>query len=83
MIASLSVSRGPLYEMLSRANIDQIHLAPLEHVHQTSVMVWAQGGFLATYYKNQDFSQPVYVNFQYSQHVDQWVAWCVNEGICD
>ena len=37
MIASLSVSRGPLYEMLSRANIDQIHLAPLEHVHQPTL----------------------------------------------
>ena len=41
--------------------------------YKTSVMVRAQGGLLATYYKNQDSPQ----------QVDEGVAWCVDDVICD
>ena len=50
--------------------------------YKTSVMVRAQGGLLATYYKNQDFSQQVNGNYQYTKHMDEGVAWCVEDDIC-
>ena len=52
--------------------------------YQASVMMRAQGGLLATYYKNQDLSLPVHGNFHYSKHREHGVAWCVNSNVaCD
>jgi len=42
--------------------------------YQSHIMLQSRGGLLATYYKNQDFSQPVY---------DDSTNWCEVGEVCD
>ena len=56
----------------------------LAGLYQSSIMLRSRGGLLATYYKNQDFSQPVYGNSNHNVSPYHETPWCErNNPICD
>jgi len=62
-------------EMSSPEGHYKISYTPsLSGEYQSSIMLQSRGGLLATYYKNQDFSQPVY---------DESTNWCEVGEACD
>ena len=68
----------------SNGHYEISYVPSLAGYYEASVMMRAQGGLLATYYKNQDLSQPVYGNFHYSKQKEYGMAWCFDSKVaCD
>ncbi|KAL7538362.1 hypothetical protein ACHAXR_010787, partial [Thalassiosira sp. AJA248-18] len=56
----------------------------LAGLYRTSIMVRSRGGLLATYFKNQDFSQPVYGNTNHNFPPYHETPWCAGDmPVCD
>jgi len=56
----------------------------LAGVYQSSIMLRSRGGLLATYFKNHDFTQPVYGNSKHNSPPYHETPWCAGDNpICD